>query len=231
MRSWRSCRSSRRRTARRPTAWRRCIQRRSVRRLEAAPAAAPRRPRRRRRTLSPPACSGSPSAADACASSPSASMNPFQCSSTAGALPWISNHVSASSKRAAMHQRALGARRHFEIGDARLQRQQLSQPLRIAAGNRQHANLQDRLLRRPAEFRLESRSRRLPGRPPPSSGSTGSKGRRSCAASGPAGSAASRAAPDCAASPAPTRTCADRHRARRARPTAPGSSRLAGSPA
>ena len=53
-------------------------------------------------------------------------------------------------KRPAMHQRALRARRRFEIHQAPLHRENLPQPLGVAAGDRQHANPQRRLLGRPA---------------------------------------------------------------------------------
>ena len=66
-------------------------------------------------------------------------------------------------ERTAMHQGALGARRHLEIGDARLQRQELAQPLGIAAGNRQQADLQDGFLRRPPEFGFARGISSLPG--------------------------------------------------------------------
>src|SRR6187431_497886 len=51
-----------------------------------------------------------------------------------------------------MHQRALRARGHLQIGDAPLQRKDLAQPLRIAARDGQRTDLEDWLLRGPAEL-------------------------------------------------------------------------------
>ncbi len=136
-------------------------------------------------------------------------------------------------ERAAVHQRALGSRRHFEIGDAGLQRQQLSQPLGIAARNRQHADLDDRLLGWPSELWLQSRRDQVAGVVFLLLFRLDRLERTTFAARHQAERNDQRAEQDrdCATSPARTRTCAGRRRARRAHPTAPGFSRRAGSPA
>ena len=121
-------------------------------------------------------------------------------------------------ERAAMQQRALGPRRRFHVLQPALHRQQLTQPVDVAPGDRQQPILNSgsggpmrRRRRPPAPAARRSRRRLRPRR------------RRRPAASARASASARAARPSCragsgsSASAAPTRSAADTRRGRRAR--------------
>ena len=135
----RSCRSSRRRTARASGSSRRdrAVERRR-RPLESAAATAAPAARRRRGGAGLAVGGAGLASARRCSASSAERLDE--------ALPVLEHRRRVAVdleprqrvlERAAVHQRALGARRHLQVGDARLQRQHLAQPLGVAARDRQ----------------------------------------------------------------------------------------------